>query len=163
MKCRDQTSNARYDLHSWLSDLSVSYDLGLSSEWALRPRAGLTSVRATRDGVSEAGGSAFALTVARDRHVAGFADAGLSFARSGNSAAPLRPFVSLGLRYQIKGSHTDAVAGYAGGLLGLTALGAARADLVGIRGGGSPIACRRVSTCSAQSPRGPVAPIIRKA
>jgi hypothetical protein len=130
------SANARYDLHSWVSDLSVSYDLGLSSEWALRPRAGLTLVRTTREGVSETGGSAFALTVARDRHVAGFADAGLSFARSDSSAAPLRPFVSLGLRYQIKGNRTDAVAGYAGGGLGLTALGAARADLVGTAAAG---------------------------
>jgi hypothetical protein len=129
-------ATGRYDLHSWVSDLSVSYGLGLSSEWTLRPRAGLTLVRTTRDGVSEAGGSAFALTVARDRHVAGFADAGLSFARSDSSAAPLRPFVSLGLRYQIKGSRTDAVAGYAGGGLGLTALGAARADLVGTAAAG---------------------------
>jgi hypothetical protein len=48
----------------------------------------------------------------------------------------LRPFVSLGLRYQIKGSRTDAVAGYAGGGLGLTALGAARADLVGTAAAG---------------------------
>jgi len=130
------SANARYDLHSWVSDLSVSYDLGLSTEWTLRPRAGLTLVRTTREGVGEAGGSAFALTVARDRHVAGFADAGLSFARSDSSAAPLRPFVSLGLRYQIKGSRTDAVAGYAGGGLGLTALGAARADLVGTAAAG---------------------------
>jgi hypothetical protein len=129
-------ATGRYDLHSWVSDLSVSYGLDLSSEWTLRPRAGVTLVRTTRDGVSEAGGSAFALTVARDRHVAGFADAGLSFARSDSSAAPLRPFVSLGLRYQIKGSRTDAVAGYAGGGFGLTALGAARADLVGTAAAG---------------------------
>lgn len=129
------TANARYGLHSWVSDLSLSYDLGLSTDWMLRPRAGLTLVRTTRAALTETG-SVFALSVARDRHVAGFADAGLTFARSDVSEAPLRPFVSLGLRYQFKGNRIDALGGYAGGGLGLTALGAARADLVGTAAAG---------------------------
>ncbi|WP_271301158.1 autotransporter outer membrane beta-barrel domain-containing protein [Sphingomonas sp. CV7422] len=129
------TANARYGLHSWVSDLSLSYDLGLSTDWMLRPRAGLTLVRTTRAALTETG-SVFALSVARDRHVAGFADAGLTFARSDASEAPLRPFVSLGLRYQFKGNRTDALGGYAGGGLGLAALGAARADLVGTAAAG---------------------------
>ncbi|MEI5687907.1 autotransporter outer membrane beta-barrel domain-containing protein [Sphingomonas kyungheensis] len=129
------SASASYGLHSWVSDLSLSYDLGLSTDWTLRPRAGLTLVRTTRAALTETG-SVFALSVARDRHVAGFADAGLTFARSDVSEAPLRPFVSLGVRYQFKGNRTDALAGYAGGGLGLTALGAARADLVGTAAAG---------------------------
>jgi len=124
-------ASARYDLRSWVSDVSAHYALDMAGGWTLQPRVGLTYVRTTRDGVAETGGSPFALTVARDRHVAGFADAGLSFARPEVSTNPFRPFVSLGARYQIEGTRTDAVAGYAGGGLGLEALGAQRARLVG--------------------------------
>ena len=130
------SANGRYDLHSWVGDVSVSYDLDIATDWTLRPRAGVTYVRTTRDGVAETGGSPFALTVARDRHVAGFADAGLAFARPETSTNPFRPFVSLGARYQIEGTRTDAVAGYAGGGLGLGALGAQRARLVGTAAAG---------------------------
>lgn len=69
-------------------------------------------------------------------HVAGFADAGLSFARSEASDAPLRPFVSLGLHYEIEGERVAAVAGFFSGGFGLNALGASRAELVGTAAGG---------------------------
>ncbi len=126
----------RYDLHSLVSDVSVSYDLAVASDWTVRPRVGVTYVRTTRDEVAETGGSPFALAVGRDQHVAGFADAGLSFGRAETSANPFRPFVSLGARYQIEGTRTDAVAGYSGGSLGLTALGAQRARMVGTAAAG---------------------------
>ncbi len=122
-------SRASYDLTSVVGDLSAHYTIDMG-EWALRPRAGVTYIRTSRDGAVEAGGP-FALTVAADKHVAGFADAGIGFARAETSDAAFRPFVSLGLRYQIKGERADAVAGYAGGPLGLVALGAGRAQTVG--------------------------------
>lgn len=122
-------SRASYDLTSIVGDLSAHYTIDMG-EWALRPRAGVTYIRTSRDGAVEAGGP-FALTVAADKHVAGFADAGVGFARAETSDAAFRPFVSLGLRYQIKGQRSDAVAGYAGGPLGLVALGAGRAQTVG--------------------------------
>lgn len=121
----------RYNLRSWVGDLSVGYGIALASDWTLRPRASITYVRTTRDATDETGGSAFALSVARDRHVAGFADGGLFFGRSETSVAPFRPFVSFGGRYQIQGRRVDALAGYAGGGLGLEALGAQRSRLVG--------------------------------
>jgi hypothetical protein len=124
-------ATGRYALHSWVGDLSVGYDIALSSEWTLRPRAGLTYVRTARGGVAETGGSPFALTVSRDRHVAGFADAELFIGRSEESQAVFRPFLSFGARYQIEGDQTAALAGYAGGGLGLAALGARRTSLVG--------------------------------
>lgn len=126
----------RYDLYSWVSDVSVSYDLAVASDWTVRPRVGVTYVRTTRDEVAETGGSPFALAVGRDQHIAGFADAGLSFGRAETSANPFRPFVSLGARYQIEGTRTDAIAGYSGGSLGLTALGAQRARMVGTAAAG---------------------------
>ena len=129
-------ASGRYDLHSWVSDVAIGYDIAVASDWTLRPRAGITYVRTTRDGVAETGGSPFALTVGRDRHVAGFADGGLSFARAETSAEPFRPFVSLGVRYQLEGTRTDAVAGYARGGLNLAALGAARSRTVGTAAAG---------------------------
>jgi hypothetical protein len=121
----------RYALHSWVGDASFGYGMDMASGWTLRPHAGVTYVRTTRAAATETGGSAFALNVARDRHVAGFADAGLFFGRTETFAAAFRPFVSLGARYQIQGQRSDALAGYAGGVLGLEALGARRAAFVG--------------------------------
>lgn len=129
-------ATGRYDLHGLVSDLSVQYVAELPQGWSLTPRAGLTYLRTTRTGVAETGGSPFALTVARDRHVAGFADAGVTFGRSDTSDAAFRPSVTLGARYQIEGRGTQALAGYAGGGLGLTAYGASRAPLVGTVTGG---------------------------
>ena len=125
----------RYDLHSWVADLSVGYALDMATDWSLRPRVGVTYLRTTRDGVDEAGG-AFALDVARDRHTSGFVDGGVTFARSDASPAPFRPFVSLGLRYQVEGRRTDAVAAYAGGPFDLVAFGAQRARAVGTAAAG---------------------------
>lgn len=126
----------RYNLHSWTSDLSVHYAAELAEGWSLIPRAGLTYLRTRRQGVGETGGSPFALTVARRDLVAGFADGGITFGRSDVSDAPFRPFVTLGARYQIEGNRAVALGGYAGGGLGLVALGAARAPLVGTATGG---------------------------
>ena len=129
-------ATGRYDLHGLVGDLSVQYVAALPQGWSLTPRAGITYLRATRTGVAETGGSPFALTVARDRHVAGFADAGVTLGRAETSDAAFRPFVTLGARYQIEGRGTEALAGYAGGGLGLTAHGASRAPLVGTASAG---------------------------
>ncbi len=129
-------ATGRYDLHSWVSDIAASYGIETGEGWSLRPRLGVTYIRTTRAAVAEGGGSAFALQVAQDRHVAGFADAGLTFARSDASDAAFRPSVTLGARYQIEGQRADALAGYAGGGLGLTAVGAQRSELVGTAAGG---------------------------
>jgi len=126
----------RYDLTTWTSDVSVHYAAEMADGWALTPRAGLTYLRTTRQGVTETGGSPFALGVARNRLVAGFADAGITVGRSDASDAPFRPFVTLGARYQIEGNRALALGGYAGGGLGLVALGAARTPLVATATGG---------------------------
>ncbi len=62
----------------------------MADDWTLTPKVGVTYLRTIRDRVGEAGGP-FALTVARDRHVTGFADAGVTFARSEASDAAFRP------------------------------------------------------------------------
>ncbi|RZM06455.1 MAG: autotransporter outer membrane beta-barrel domain-containing protein, partial [Sphingomonas sp.] len=130
------SATGRYDLHSWTGDVQVRYDYVLRSGWAVRPHAGVTYLRTTRTAVTETSASPFALTVARDRHVAGFADAGMAFGRSEASVAAFRPWVSFGLRYQVEGLQTDTLAGYAGGALALDARGAPRTRAVGTAEGG---------------------------
>ncbi len=129
------SATGRYGLHSWATDLSVGYALAMANDWTLTPKVGVTYLRTTRDRVSEAGGP-FALTVARDRHVTGFADAGVTFARSEASDAAFRPYVGFGARTRIEGKRADAVAGYAGAPLTLTALGAPRARVTGTASAG---------------------------
>jgi len=131
------SASGRYGLHSWIGDMSAHYAVSLAGGWALTPRAGFTYVRTTRNGVAESGGSAFALTVARDRHDASFVDGAIGFGRADASTAAFRPYVSLGVRYQVDGADVDALAGYAGGGFGLRASGAARTDVVGTLSGGA--------------------------
>ena len=124
------SASARYDLRSWVGDLSVGYALSTGGDWALTPRVGVTYVRTVRDRATETG-SLFGLTVARDRHDALFGDAGFRFARADGSDAAFRPYVSLGLRAQYKGRTPTAIGGYAGAPLALVATGAQRASVVG--------------------------------
>ncbi|MBY9064617.1 autotransporter domain-containing protein [Sphingomonas yunnanensis] len=122
---------SRYKLNSVTSDLSAYYAADMGHDWTLTPRLGLTYVRTIRGALSEDGGSVFALDVARERHVAGFADGGLSFARSERSSEAWRPYVTLGARYQLQGQRVRAVGGLDEGDLDLIGVGASRARLVG--------------------------------
>ncbi|MBW4330242.1 autotransporter outer membrane beta-barrel domain-containing protein [Stakelama sp. CBK3Z-3] len=132
----DRTSaTGRYGLHSWVSDLSGNYAIGMGKEWALNARAGVNYMRTNRGSVAEAGGP-FALDVASDSHTAGFVDGGIMVARNDTSPSPFRPFVALGVRYQFDGRRTDALASYAGGPFSLEALGAGRARAVGTASAG---------------------------
>lgn len=129
------SASGRYGLHSWVGDLSIGYAIPTMGDWAVTPKVGVTYIRIVRDRVGEAG-NVFALDVARDRHVAGFADAGFRFARADTSDAAFRPYVGLGLRAQIQGRTPEAVGGYAGGPLTLLATGAQRAAVVGTASAG---------------------------
>lgn len=124
------SASARYNLRSWVGDLSVGYAIPTGGDWALTPKVGVTYVRTIRDRVAETG-SVFALAVARDRHDAIFGDAGLRFARADSSDAAFRPYVGFGLRAQYKGCMATAIGGYAGAPLSLIATGAQRAKMVG--------------------------------
>lgn len=129
------SASGRYGLHSWVGDLSVGYAIPTMDDLAVTSKVGVTYVRTVRDRVSETG-SIFALDVARDRHVAGFADAGFRFARADTSDAAFRPYVGLGLRAQIEGRTPEAIGGYASGPLTLLATGAQRAAVVGTASAG---------------------------
>ena len=119
-----------YDLHSTTADISAHYAREMKGGWTLTPRAGLTYMRTMRLGFTETG-SPFALTLGRQALTASFVDAGVSLERSTLSDAALRPFGTLGLRYQLQGAKTQATGGYGGIDATLLALGVSRAPLVG--------------------------------
>lgn len=130
-------AHGRFRLKNWVGDLSLSYEATLGSNWAAQPDIGLTYVATTRTGLREDNDSVWALDVAKDKHDALFADGGIAFGRSRASDAPFRPFVRLGIQYQLKGSSVEAVAGFAGENQGLLSLGARRGGLVGSVSGGA--------------------------
>ncbi|UYY77836.1 hypothetical protein [Sphingomonas sp. R1] len=130
------TTSGRYDLHSLVFDGSLARAFALKGGWAVRPQIGISYVRTVRDRLTERGTNPFALTLRRDRNVAGFVDGALSFGRADDSAAAFRPFVSFGARYQIEGRRADALGSYAGGALALQGYSPARARLVGTAAAG---------------------------
>ena len=73
--------------------------------------------------------------MARDRHVAGFVDGGVTVGRGVASNAVFRPSITLGARGQIDGKRANALGRYAGGGFDLAAFGASRAPLVGTAAG----------------------------
>ncbi|WP_277980068.1 autotransporter outer membrane beta-barrel domain-containing protein [Sphingomonas phyllosphaerae] len=127
---------SRYKLNSMTSDLSAFYAADVGHDWTLIPRVGLTYVRTTRGALNEDGHSVFALDVARERHVAGFADGALSFARSERPNEAWHPYVTLGARYQLQGQRVRAVGAFDEGDLDLIGIGASRAELVGTASAG---------------------------
>lgn len=127
---------SRYKLNSMTSDLSAFYAADVGHDWTLTPRVGLTFVRTARGELKEDGYSLFALDVARERHVAGFADGALSFARSERSNEAWRPYVTLGARYQLQGQRVRAAGALNDADLDLIGVGASRAELVGTASAG---------------------------
>jgi len=119
-----------YDLKGWIADISLDYAAPLGPDWTVRPSLGMTAIRVTREGVAEAGGSAYALDVARERDHALFVDAGMTFQGGMRKEAALRPYLTLGVRYQVEGRTPHALAALDGGGFGLGAAGALRAPVV---------------------------------
>lgn len=124
------TVRSQYDLTGWTADASVDYVMPLSGNWTVRPGLGITAIRVTRDGVVEEGGSAYTLSVARERDDAVFVDGALTFTGGMREGARLRPYLSLGVRYQIDGRTPYALAALGGGDFGLEAMAASRAPIL---------------------------------
>jgi hypothetical protein len=127
----DGSTRGRYDLDVWTFDITASYDIALSDDWALRPKIGGTLLVVDREGVQESGGSAFAAQVAGERDEAAFLDASLAVAGGRAAGSTLRPFASIGLRYQMSGRNSVALAGFGGGGLSLAVEGVERARVIG--------------------------------
>lgn len=124
------TAKSAYGLTSWTGDFSVDYTLPLSGNWAFRPALGVTAIRTRRDGVTEAGGSVYALAVAGERDDAVFVDGTVTFRGGLRDGANARPYLSIGMRYQAEGRTPFAIAALGIGDLGLSSAGAQRAPML---------------------------------
>ncbi|WEK01644.1 MAG: autotransporter outer membrane beta-barrel domain-containing protein [Candidatus Sphingomonas phytovorans] len=124
------SARGEYDLRTWTGDLNVDYAVPVGHGWMVRPGLGATVIQVVRDRVMETGGSVYALNVARARDNAVFVDGALTFSRDMRSEARVRPYLSLGLRYQATGRTLDAIAALGGGGYGLVAAGVPRAPLL---------------------------------
>ena len=118
-----------YDLTGWTGDLSIGYTMSLNGNWIVQPGIGVTAIRTGRDPVTETGGNPYALQVARNRGSAVFVDGALTF-KGGMKEAATRPYLSLGVRYQVDGRSPFAIAAMGGGDFGLAAAGARRAPVL---------------------------------
>lgn len=124
------TASGQYDRRGWTADFSLDYALRLSGNWIVRPSIGATATRTAHDRVTETGSSAFALDVARARDHAVFVDGAMKFTGGTKDGATVRPYLSVGVRYQADGRTPYAVAAFGGGEYGLRAAGAQRAPVL---------------------------------
>jgi hypothetical protein len=99
----------------------------VGSNWVVLPSLGATAIRVSRDGVVETGGSAFALDVQRWRDDALFFDGTVTFRGGMRDGATIRPYLSVGVRYQADGRMPYALGALDGGGYGLLAAGAPHA------------------------------------
>lgn len=124
------SAKGSYDLTGWTGDLSLTYAMPLSRGWTVQPTVGVTAIRATRDRVAESGNSPFILEVERECDHAVFVDGGLTFKGGMQDGAALRPYLTVGMRYQVEGRAPFALAALDGGEFGLSATGASRAPVL---------------------------------
>lgn len=124
------SASSEYDLTGWTADASVDYTVPLDSNWTVRPSLGITAIRVTRDGAIEKGSNPFALAVARERSDAVFVDSALTFKGGVRDDAKFRPYLSVGVRYQIDGRTPFARAAIGSGGYGLQAAGVSRAPVL---------------------------------
>ena len=124
------SAKGSYDLTGWTGDLSLTYAMPLSRGWTVQPTLGVTAIRTVRDQTAEGGDSPYVLEVARERDHAVFVDGGLTFKGGMQDGAVLRPYLTVGMRYQVEGRAPFALAALGGGDFGLAATGASRAPVL---------------------------------
>jgi hypothetical protein len=134
------SAKGSYDLTGWTGDLSLNYAMPLSRSWTVQPTVGVTAIRTVRDQVAEGGNSPYALEVERKREHAVFVDGGLTFKGGMQDGAALRPYLSVGMRYQVEGRAPFALAALGGGDFGLAATGASRAPILATATMGTDVA-----------------------
>lgn len=128
-----RTARSRYDLRSWIADAAVAYSLPVATNWFLSPQLGFTYVSTRRSGATERDAGPFGLSVAGKTSNASFLDGTLALQRNDGA---VRPWASLGLRHQVSGRHTSAVAGFTGVTGDFVSYGVARGGTLATAGAG---------------------------
>jgi hypothetical protein len=134
------SAKGSYELTGWTGDLSLTYAMPLSRGWTVQPTVGVTAIRTTRGQVAESGNSPYVLEVEHERDHAVFVDGGLTFKGGMQDGAALRPYLTVGMRYQVEGRAPFALAALGGGGSGLVATGASRAPVLATATMGADVA-----------------------
>jgi fibronectin-binding autotransporter adhesin len=104
----------RYDLDSWVADLSIDYGVSLGGV-EVAPRVGLTYVDTKREGVVESGAGAFGLSVDGKRLKSVYGDVAMRVSSTISSGdVAIMPYVEAGYRYAIAGGYSSATGGFTG-------------------------------------------------
>lgn len=104
----------RYDLDSWVADLTVDYGMALG-DIRLAPRVGLTYVDTKRDAVAENGAGAFALSIDKKRMRGLYGDVALQLSSTLDAGGTaFTPYVEMGYRFALDGMSASATGGFTG-------------------------------------------------
>lgn len=104
----------RYDLDSWVADLTVDYGVDLG-DIRVAPRVGLTYVDTKREAVTETGAGAFALSVDEKRMRGLYGDVALQLSSTFDTGgAAVTPYVEMGYRFTLDGMSATATGGFTG-------------------------------------------------
>lgn len=110
------SSNAvgRYDLDSWVADLTVDYGVALG-DIRFAPRVGLTYVDTKRDTVVESGAGAFALSIDEKRMRGLYGDVALQLSSTMDAGGTaFTPYIEMGYRFALDGMAASATGGFTG-------------------------------------------------
>lgn len=130
------SASGDYDLESWIGDIALSYSARLNADWIVQPRLGASYVSTKREGLTERGGGAFALTVDGDKASAWFVDAQVEVIGGQAAGERLHPYASLGVRTRGGDDAVTASASMTGLDASLAATGLERAKTLGTAGVG---------------------------
>ncbi|MEQ8312116.1 MAG: autotransporter domain-containing protein [Sphingopyxis sp.] len=104
----------RYDLDSWVADLTVDYGMMLGAI-RLAPRVGLTYVDTKRDAVVESGAGAFGLAVDEKRMRGLYGDVALQLSSTLDAGGTaFTPYIAMGYRFTLDGMSATATGGFTG-------------------------------------------------
>jgi hypothetical protein len=126
------TTNARYDLSSWVADVSADYQAQIGAV-AIATKLGITYVHTASGAVAaERGGGDLGLSVSAGSTTNWFADASLALSGTFDlGGMALRPYAELGVRQLLNDGTTKVSGKFVGAGSGIVVDGVERADTAG--------------------------------
>lgn len=103
-------TSSHYRLSGWTVDATTGYRIALGDAMTVGPEIGFTHIASRRGRAMEGGAGAFNLDVASKRTEADFLSGLIELAAT--TAAGVRPWISVGLRYQLSGNINVASASF---------------------------------------------------
>lgn len=132
------TARSHYTLHSMTIDGWLGYGAKIRSGWQIGTQVGLTRISVKRDAVTETGGGAFGLDIAKQKYDATFLSADLKL--DAPAEETLRPWVAVGLRHKLDGDAISATGAFTGTDTAYTVAGVERKRTLPHASGGMTVA-----------------------